>query len=741
MKNQLLTIGLGIAFALSGCGGGSGGESENTPSEAGQVTSPVLTPSSMDEENSSNPTEQLSLLKQFRLADGASEFGAVTFALSDWNPRAIAVHGDILYIANSNAAAQILRYDLKTKRVLSSINPEQVGGIQKVWDTLQDISIYKDRLYVASFPSNRVDIFDIGSGEPQFVMSLGTGNWGGDQLNAAIVHTHAVAANDQYVFAPDIQSRINVWQQSEVTSSNHLKARKYARLSLPNCERSCDVRLETVGDLLYASTGNGNTYVYDLSNLAQGASNVAPTRQQNGVASVFHQATDGLLYASRTSGAIESFATENLGAIQDVLSAAIDSVKSYRLQGQDIKLNLEKAADIAVYDKNILSLVGKKIIALPMRNVAQQKSNMTSIPVQLKQAQAISSYKVLQDGESWETLINANERYVFMDQILSAEFGKDSIRIQSYSAVPVADLEIRAKLKNTEQWFVLAKLDHLDAFSNISLKLPIGDNSRFNLVNELGSIRLEGLGEFQQMPVELFDFKIVSETDAHVQKLNKIKAKWKIYFGDYNRNLNVTNWYRITPLYAREWIIMMTNFAYTLSSPEFEHLWFNHQKVMGHEFFGNAGRVNGVNGFFGPADYSRIYQAILNRGGISLGISNIGGGLGGGSTLGVDPWIYYGHYRWSGLGIVAHEFGHHFGSHDSAWANDSYGFQPMIADLFFYMQRHKDMPYIDPNVNKLHLAKPDQLYGSVNTSMVARQPGTTPLNKIDHYFANNPLTQ
>ncbi|WP_250852412.1 hypothetical protein [Acinetobacter sp. ANC 5414] len=109
--------------------------------------------------------------------------------------------------------------------------------------------------------------------------------------------------------------------------------------------------------------------------------------------------------------------------------------------------------------------------------------------------------------------------------------------------------------------------------------------------------------------------------------------------------------------------------------------------------------------------------------------------------MGVDPWIYYGHYRWSGLGIVAHEFGHHWGSHDSAWANDSYGFQPMIADLFFYMQRHKDMPYIDPNVNKLHFAKPDQLYGSVNTGMVARQPGTTPLNKIDHYFANNPLTQ
>ena len=43
----------------------------------------------------------------------------------------------------------------------------------------------------------------------------------------------------------------------------------------------------------------------------------------------------------------------------------------------------------------------------------------------------------------------------------------------------------------------------------------------------------------------------------------------------------------MVPYYAglcREWVMMMTNLAYMLSTPEFETLWFNHKTVMGHDF-------------------------------------------------------------------------------------------------------------------------------------------------------------
>ena len=56
-------------------------------------------------------------------------------------------------------------------------------------------------------------------------------------------------------------------------------------------------------------------------------------------------------------------------------------------------------------------------------------------------------------------------------------------------------------------------------------------------------------------------------------------------------------------------------------------------------------------------------------------------------VLGVDTWLFYGHYRLSGYRIVAHEFGHHWGGHNSAWAMSNYGFEAMVDWLNFYFQR------------------------------------------------------
>ena len=82
----------------------------------------------------------------------------------------------------------------------------------------------------------------------------------------------------------------------------------------------------------------------------------------------------------------------------------------------------------------------------------------------------------------------------------------------------------------------------------------------------------------------------------------------------------------------------MANYAYVMNSPEFEHLWFNYKQSIGqgqNEFFGNSGPVDGPGGNFTAEDYQNIYQAFMNRYRIRLGISTIGGGLGGGDVLGV----------------------------------------------------------------------------------------------------------
>lgn len=736
MKKYLSVLAFSIAVISAGCGGGGNGDNNNVqeqPPKDGQ-TNPPVTP--VQPKPPTENTEQISLLKQVRLADAASELQAKDFNLSTWNPRAIAIHKDVLYIANSSTNSRILRYDLKTKRVLSEINPEVITGLKQPWNTLNDVSIFQDRLYVASYPSNRVDIFDIATGEPQFVMSLGTGAWSGDQTNYAIVHTHAVAANQQFIFAPDINGRINVWRQSDAIAANHLKAPKYARLVLSDCGRYCDVRLETVGDFLYASTGNGHSYVFDLRQMQQGSSNLMPIKKESGLANVYTYAQDGLLYAARPSGVIESYNAQASQNNARILAELKDRVQNYRLANSNQSLSLPKSLDLAVYQQTILSLSNGKITLLPLRTLRQNQSSQQGTALNLKQAQAVTRTRLLQDGESWETLTNVAERHVYMDKILSASLKGDSILFQSYSAIPVTNLEIHAKLKNTDQWMLLGKLDQLEAFSRATINIDVKDTSRFSLVDGKGSIQLQGIDQFSQLPADLFDFKITSKTDKHVQKLNSIQPKWQIFFGTYNQDSD-SKWRRINPLYAREWVMIMTNFAYVLSTPEFEHAWFNHQKVMGHEFFNNNGLVNGA---FKPEDYERTYQQIMNRSRINLGITNMGGGLGGGEVLGIDTWIFYGHYRLSGLGIVAHEFGHHWGNHNSAWSNASYGFQPMIDNLFFYFQRQPGvLPYTDPNVNKFHLAPADQLYAGIANNIVNGKPGTAGINKIDRYFAANPL--
>ena len=170
---------------------------------------------------------------------------------------------------------------------------------------------------------------------------------------------------------------------------------------------------------------------------------------------------------------------------------------------------------------------------MPLKRLQQFQSNTAATVTALKQQQAQSRSYVLQDGESWETLTNENLRHFYMDKILSANLQHQLLVLQSYSAAPVRDLEIHARLKDTEQWFVLARLDHLDAFSQVKLKLNINENMHFPLLQGTGSVQLRNLGNFQQLPADLLELKISSATDPHVQKLMSLKPKWKIHFGNF----------------------------------------------------------------------------------------------------------------------------------------------------------------------------------------------------------------
>ena len=728
MKLKYSLLSLSIALLMTACGGG-GGENDSHASKPGSGT--------VGSNPSTGNNAQFTKISEFKVLDVGSELTAQDFGLSTWNPTALVRTGDVLYIANSQSESKILRYDLKQKRALSAIDPLKIEGLAKKWDSLADIEIHAERLYVASYGSNRVDILDISQPQPSFVMALGTGVWWGDTVNHALVHSNAVTADDRYIYVPDIEGRINVWRQSDAIAQNHLKAKKFARLSLPDCGRNCNARMEVMRDHLYTSLPNGKTYVHDINQIRENDTHIAPILTESNLATLLHRHDDGTVYTARNDGSIETYPTQEFGLKSILPKHNIDQFKKYILKGQAESSHIERAGDVAVYGQQLIHLSNQRVKLLPMVTLQQNKTKQLSSALLLTESKAQNQTLVLQDGESWETLTNSAERHVYMNRILSAELSSNALTLKSYSAVPVRNLQIRAKIRHSDDWVILADLDELTPFSTAKFNIKLNDQSRFPLADGSGSIQLAGLSQTTLIPSDIFDLHVTSETDEHVKKLNKIQAKWKIYFGKYDEP---GKWCRVTPVYAREWVIMMTNLAYMLSTPEFENLWFNHKAVMGHDFFGNAGQVDGPNGIYMPEDYVRIYKEILNRNEINLGITNMGGGLGGGTVLGVDTWLFYGHYRLSGFRIIAHEFGHHWGGHNSAWAMSSHGFEPMVDWLNFYFQRRPgSLPYMDPNVNTFHLTPDAALCQGVNQNIVRGVASTAPWNKVDEYFKNNPM--
>jgi hypothetical protein len=686
------------------------------------------------------------------LLDQSQNINASSFALTDaeFSPSAVVLKENILYVSNDLSAGSVLRFDLATKQALTPIIRFSSNGSTDSFQRLNDINQFQDRLYTASLSSNRIDIFDISQSEPRFITALGTGSWSGPS-DRVLVHPIAVAANSNYVFAADTQQRISVWKQSDTVSENNKKTVKHAYLSLPDCSSIyCDVKLATAGDRLFASFGNGKTLVYDVSQLAASTTMVQPIMQQNGISNTLTQGDDGKFYVSRTSGGIDRFALGDLPTTGEQIlpSSPLDKFRQINLPGQVTAQNLVKSKDISFNQQRIAAIQNQSILILPQKQVDEvhrtdkattQNYQHAAIPTEQKEF-------LLQDSDSWETLTNPQLRSFAINRILCGKLNQQQLELTSYSALTVRNLEIQASLKGTGQWFVLGYLDQLPAFSKLRFNLPIMDEQAFQRVDDKGSVQFKGLNALNKLPADLFDIRINSKTDAHVQKISNFKMKWFLSFGTYdetkwnpvtNRYDPAGSWGRINPVYAREWVIMMTNFAYVLNSPEFEHLWFNHKKAMGHDFFGNAGQVDGPGGFFTAADYRTYFDAIMNRGGIKLGVTTMGGGLGGGDVLGVDTWNFYQHY-FRDIGTVGHEFGHHWGSHDSAWANSSYGLQSSTAQLHDYFLRKQQLPYVDPNTNSFHLTSRAMLYNGVSEGMRVPRPSTE-INSLERYFSANPL--
>lgn len=343
---------------------------------------------------------------------------------------------------------------------------------------------------------------------------------------------------------------------------------------------------------------------------------------------------------------------------------------------------------------------------------------------------------ILQLDEPSATVVNPSLRSFNTKEIIQVR-PKDGNKliVTSYSALPVKDIKFYCRMKQVPglgDRFLLFSLDSIPAFGQFEY------TPAFTKGTAVYSVANGKYLSFHHPYIDKEDIEITIETEDELYaRLKTIIPAWDISFSSYKDG----NWREMSAIYAKEWIVIMTNLTYIISQPEFKHILNNYKTVMGGELYGNGGKDNGV---FTAEDYENLFRQLTNPRSFSLGLTEMGGGLGGGNNLGVDHWNFYSHYTsHSGWPLIIHELAHCYGySHDSnlTYGEKEFGFaEGFLPRLHSYLRRQGNLPYIDPGI--LDFTNPENKKYWLNGKGIDNRY-TTPDNKenqIDAYFKQNPL--
>lgn len=307
----------------------------------------------------------------------------------------------------------------------------------------------------------------------------------------------------------------------------------------------------------------------------------------------------------------------------------------------------------------------------------------------------------------------------------------DSIRITSYSAKTVYNVTMEIYLPEFDMYIPVVHMDSIPAFSQFEIKSTFtGKRITYRKKD----------GDYISFHYPYFIFKelkprLISE-DEHFKKLSEIDARWTIRFHNYDwtpeKGDAGSQWRELRAIYAREWIVITTNYAYMMSTEEYDFTMGHFKEVMGKDLFDD----NVVD--FTPEKYKSEKVRFKEPHTFNCGQTGPSvGGLGGGSTWGVTHWNFYGHYvSYSGWMAITHEFMHCKGyGHSSSMACVSGGWPEFMSHLHVYLSINKRLPYTDRNLLGFH--KPENAQyrnGGIDSSFMNDK-------KMLEYYKNSKITK
>ncbi|MDD9158432.1 hypothetical protein PVK64_19905 [Aliivibrio sp. S4TY2] len=646
--------------------------------------------------------------------------------LENLNITAVERYQDRLYVTHDTDPGTVVILDVDTGQVLSEIKGFEANDVFYPFRRLNELYIQGNLLYVASLNSNRVDIFNLDN-QHQHVTTLGGSG------PTALFRPQATVSNKDYVIVAGASEKISVYRQQDVTAENHLKAPIHAVLQFEGQYTHRKVQMHVLEHYLMVVTANKNYYIYDLNDVESAVSSgeaLIPKKIINTKLQKVDKSGDQLVV--NHAGRLEWHNIVDVIANDFVFS---DPTRIITHLDANLVNNLY---DVHYNDGELVTATQSEIRFDQLRSyevpfIADQQVETTKIL--FDQLMPTSVNEVLSLDEPHSLVTNPALRSVNVNSLIKTEFiDTDTVQITNYAAVELKDLTVELKLAGIEKWFVLTNIDRLPAYAQITLPLSAFGQGQFNSSNDDGYFDLADLFSSTMNYSKQFEHRFNSDTDLFAKKLARLKPTWEIRFASNHTG----NWRMMNALYAREWLIILTNLAYIVSEDEFEHVWFNFKNIFGYDMHANAGPVDAPGGFFTEQDYRYWYNGLMNRAYVNGGVTSIGGGLGGAGITGVDTWMFYTHY-YGTWGVIAHEFGHGFDGkatygHHTSFANGSNGWHPLITALANYHIRKGDLPYTDDSINGFYKPEYQQYRHNGIDNNKRKHRSDTHMYLIDDYF-------
>ena len=350
-----------------------------------------------------------------------------------------------------------------------------------------------------------------------------------------------------------------------------------------------------------------------------------------------------------------------------------------------------------------------------------------------------SSRYIFRLDESSASIVDENKYSFKMNELIQIRetASGDSVRITSYSAQTIHDIKLEIYLPDADIYLPMAQLDSIPGFSQFEFKPSfIGKRTVYKKPD----------GQFISFKYDYLDFDSMkprlTSSDKHFQMLQKIDSEWYLHFSNYDWKDESSNggWREMRPIFAREWVVIMTNFAYMLTTPEYKHVMDNFSKIFGGDLYDNNKVPFTKEQYRERTEYfKKNHRFRLGRTGDQVS------GLGGGSTLGIASYNFYGHYAsYSGWEAVMHEFMHCMNySHDSnmTYANkQGIGWTVFIWQLHLWLSRQQNLPYLDRHL--LDFTNPEYAEYRDNTGIRSEFLDDAALEKkIQGYYNGSALVK